>query len=223
MRYWATCTKYHVKPRIAIFLNHPECSAQCAVGMYEALSSDFTVDMFHTDQIKNNIFKKADIVAFPGGIGDSDTFFKYLAPKADYIREAVYYGKRYLGICMGAYWAGSMFLDILKGRDCVQYLRRPKTDTHRPHAKDLEITWLGNKEKMFWYDGCSITGKGKFDVVATYPNGDAMAIMQNRIGLIGCHPEAEQHWYDDYTWMRKRWNSSKEYLLLDFVNKLMER
>jgi len=134
-------------------------------------------------------------------------------------------GGRYLGICMGAYWAGSHYLDILNGRDCVQYLARPKTDTHRPHAKNLLVKWKGNSERMFWYDGCSIVGKGKFDVISTYPNGDAMAGFQGRIGLIGSHPEAEKYWYDDYTWMAKVWPGGERNhgLLLDFVDELMHR
>jgi hypothetical protein len=46
-----------------------------------------------------------------------------------------------------------------------------------------------------------------------------MAVIQNNIGLIGCHPEAEQFWYDSYTWMRGK-HANKHDLLLDFVNQL---
>jgi hypothetical protein len=77
---------------------------------------------------------------------------------------------------------------------------------------------------MFFYDGCALVGNGKFDLVATYANGDAMAIIQNRIGLIGCHPESEQFWYDSYSWMRGKYHNGKHHkLLLEFVNKLMEK
>jgi hypothetical protein len=63
----------------------------------------------------------------------------------------------------------------------------------------------------------------KFETVATYSNGDAMAIIQNRIGLIGCHPEAEQFWYDDYSWMRKHWAGGHHRLqLVEFVDQLMQ-
>jgi hypothetical protein len=73
---------------------------------------------------------------------------------------------------------------------------------------------------MFFYDGCALVGdSSKFTTIATYANGDAMAIMQNNIGLIGCHPEADQFWYDSYTWLRGKY-TSKHHLLLDFVNQL---
>jgi hypothetical protein len=50
-----------------------------------------------------------------------------------------------------------------------------------------------------------------------------MAIMQNNIGLIGCHPEAEAHWYEAYSWMKRDWDGGKHHHLLDFVDQLMRR
>jgi hypothetical protein len=51
-----------------------------------------------------------------------------------------------------------------------------------------------------------------------------MAIIQNRIGLIGCHPESGQFWYDGYSWMRGKYHNGIQHtLLLNFVNELMER
>jgi hypothetical protein len=73
---------------------------------------------------------------------------------------------------------------------------------------------------MFFYDGCALVGDtNKFNTIATYANGDAMAVIQNNIGLIGCHPEAEQFWYGSYTWLQGKY-VSKHNLLLDFVNQL---
>jgi hypothetical protein len=79
---------------------------------------------------------------------------------------------------------------------------------------------------MFFYDGCALVGgdMSPYETVATYSNGDNMAIIQNRIGLIGCHPESENHWYESYSWMRGKYhNGSQHKLLLNFVNELMER
>ena len=75
---------------------------------------------------------------------------------------------------------------------------------------------------MFFYDGCALVGDAtKFQTIATYANGDAMAIRQNNIGLIGCHPESEQFWYDSYSWMRGRYHRGVHHgLLLDFVNQM---
>jgi len=64
-----------------------------------------------------------------------------------------------------------------------------------------------------------LVGNGQYDTIATYANGNPMAIIQKNIGLIGCHPEAESFWYDGYTWMKGKY-TSKHNLLLDFVNQL---
>jgi hypothetical protein len=78
---------------------------------------------------------------------------------------------------------------------------------------------------MYFYDGCTITGdESKFETLARYMNGDPMAVIQNNIGIIGCHPESEVHWYDSYSWMKGKYHDGKHHkLLLNFVNKLMEK
>jgi len=129
-----------------------------------------------------------------------------------------------LGICMGAYWAGSHYFDILDSVDAVQYITQPNTDTRRPHAKDIAVNWNGQDTTMFFYDGCALVGDNtKFETYATYANGDPMAIFQGRIGIMGCHPEAEENWYTMYSWMKKKWHGGQHHLLLDFVNQLMSR
>jgi hypothetical protein len=76
---------------------------------------------------------------------------------------------------------------------------------------------------MFFYDGCALVGNGKFRTIATYSNGDPMAIIQKKLGLIGCHPESEQFWYDSYSWMRGKYHGGQHHvILLEFVKELME-
>ena len=49
-----------------------------------------------------------------------------------------------------------------------------------------------------------------------------MAIIQNNIGLIGCHPESDEYWYDK-PYLKKYWHNFIHHkLLLDFVDKLMK-
>jgi hypothetical protein len=63
----------------------------------------------------------------------------------------------------------------------------------------------------------------KFKTVATYANGDAMAVIQKRIGLIGCHPESEEFWYQQPSWMRSYYHGGRHHsLLLNFANQLMQ-
>jgi len=208
-----------MKPTIALFLYDPKCSVQSGNGVIKALESQYNFKIFSINSLEDNFFDDVDIVAVPGGFGDANSFDKAFRHNGKRVKEFVQNGGKYLGICMGAYWTGKHYLNMLDNVDAVQYITQPKTDTRRPHAKDLKINWNGLNTTMFFYDGCALVGNGKFNTIATYANGDSMAIIQGRIGLIGCHPEAEQFWYDSYSWMRGKY-VSKHDLLLDFVNQL---
>jgi glutamine amidotransferase-like uncharacterized protein len=209
---------------IALFLHQPKCSVQSGNGIIKALHPHYKFKIFTKHELEDDFFDDVDMVLFPGGVGDADSWDSLLKFHKSRIQDFVAKGGRYLGICMGAYWADNTYFGLSSDFKVDQYITRPNTDTKRPHAKQMKVTWDDKPEELFFYDGCAIFGnESKYDVVARYPNGDAMAIIQNRIGLIGCHPEAEQHWYDEYSWMRKRWNGSKHHLLLDFVDNLMRK
>jgi glutamine amidotransferase-like uncharacterized protein len=191
----------------------------------KALEDHYSFKIFTRHELEDDFFDNVDMIAFPGGIGDADSFDYLTQEHKERIQQFVNRGGRYLGICMGAYWAGNHYFNLVPDIDAVQYITRPNTDTRRPHAKSLAVTWQGQQEKMFFYDGCALIGdETKFQTIARYANGDPMAIIKDRIGLIGCHPESEQHWYENYSWMKKEWHSGKHHaILLDFVNNLMTR
>jgi len=214
-----------VKPTIALFIHDPKCSVQSGNGIMKALGEYYNFKLFSKNVVEYNFFEGVDMVAVPGGFGDSDSYDNLLKHNAKSIRKFVHNGGRYLGICMGAYWAGHHYFNILDGVDAVQYIKQPRTDTRRPHAKAVAITWDGNPDRMFFYDGCALVGDHrKFKTIATYANGDSMAIMQNRIGLIGCHPESQDFWYESYSYLRGKYHNGHHHdLLLSFVNKLMEQ
>ena len=214
------------KPKIALFQHHPECSKQCCSGMIRSLSPKYTIEIFGKDDVKAGAFDSYDIIAFPGGIGDYSSYDKFFRRKAqNAVADYVAGGGRYLGICMGAYWAGSNWFDILESADTEQYIKRANADIRRSYGTVAPVVWNGRKENMFFYDGCSILGdESKFHTVARYANGDPMAIIQGRIGLIGCHPESEESWYEQpYTYIKQHWHEGKHHsLLLGFVNQLMK-
>ena len=194
--------------------------------MIEALSPKYDITIFHKEQCNSQTFKEVDIVAFPGGIGDYssyDTFFRRRAENA--VADFVTNGGAYLGICMGAYWAGSNWFDILDSVETVQYIKQPTADIRRSYGTVAPVIWNGQEENVFFYDGCALIGdETKFNTVARYANGDPMAIIQGRIGIIGCHPESEQFWYDSYKYMKPHWHHGKHHkLLLEFVNQLMAK
>lgn len=213
-----------MKPTIALFIHQPRCSVQCANGMIRALSPHYNFKIFTKHQIEDDFFDDVDLVAFPGGDGASDDYDHLLKHHAQRIRNYVASGGKYLGICMGAYWADEYYFGLLNSVRAVQYITRPNTCTRRPHAKAMPVTWFGDPVKMYFYDGCALVGdETKFETVARYSNGDPMAIIQDNVGLIGCHPEAEANWYQLQSWMKKEWHGGQHDLLLNFVDYLMSK
>ena len=211
---------------IALFVCDPKCSVQSTNGVMKALSGNYNFKLFSKNEVEEGFFDDVDMVVFPGGIGDSDSYDTVLKNNKDVVVDFVTRGGKYLGICMGAYWAGKDYFNILDKVDTVQYIKRPNTCTKRPHAKNMPVMWRGQSYNMFFYDGCALVGdeNSPYQTFATYSNGDNMAIIQNRIGLIGCHPESEQFWYDGYSWLKGKYHNGIQHgLLLNFVNELMER
>ena len=215
-----------MKSKIALFVCDPKCSVQSTNGVMNALSSNYNFKLFSKNQVEEGFFDDVDMVVFPGGMGDSDSYDTVLKNNKDVVVDFVTRGGKYLGICMGAYWAGKDYFNILDKVDAVQYIRRPNACTRRPHAKNMPVVWRNQPCNMFFYDGCALVGdeNSPYETIATYSNGDNMAIIQNRIGLIGCHPESEQFWYDGYSWLKGKYhNGTQHELLLNFVNELMQR
>jgi hypothetical protein len=72
---------------------------------------------------------------------------------------------------------------------------------------------------MYFYDGCAIVGD-QMEVVATYLNGDPMAVIQNNVGMIGCHPEALSWWYTEGG-MSDLYDTKHAELMSSFVKQLV--
>ena len=210
--------------RIALFQNHPECSRQCCDGIIKALTPHHEIEVFNIKDNLDKVLDNADAVAFPGGIGDASTYDKLFRRRAaNRIADFVDSGGKYLGICMGAYWAGPHYFDILGDVKVEQYIKRPNADVRRPYGTVAKVLWNNQKESMFFYDGCAIIGdESKFKTVGRYINGDPMAIIKGNVGIIGCHPESEEFWYSDpYQYISQYWHWGKHHkLLLEFVNEL---
>jgi len=186
-----------MKPTVAVFIHDPQCETECALGMIDGLVHDFNIRTFGIDELNIDFLKTVDAVAFPGGMGDADDFWDiFTEDHIDAIHTfiGVYNGK-YFGICMGAYWAGPDYFDITVGLTIEQYIEQPTTDITYDGPTVADVNWNGNPETMYFYDGCAIFGDN-MNTVATYANGDPMAVIQGNIGIIGCHPEALQWWYD---------------------------
>jgi glutamine amidotransferase-like uncharacterized protein len=210
-----------VKPAIAIFRHDPECSQDCVDGMVEALSGEFKVRTFDETEFADG-FDDVDIVAFPGGVGDARRYYDFFRRReGNAIADFVARGGKYLGICMGAYWSGQDYFDLLTGLEPVQYIKREGADVRRSYGTVADVDWGGTRTKMYFYDGCTFAGDGRCQIIARYANGDPMAVIQGRVGLIGCHPESQHKWYDK-PYMQKHWHGGAHHaLLLSFTKKLM--
>ena len=214
--------------KLALFQHHPECSRQCCDGVIQALSPNYKIKTFIVDDDLDEVLNGVDGLVFPGGIGDSDSYHDFFTrTKANKIANFISRGGRYVGICMGAYWAGSRYFDILDKVDAVQYIKRETAEIHRSYGTVAQVKWNRLKpnqsvEIMFFYDGCTFIGDGNYETVATYLNNESMAIIQGNVGLIGCHPESEEFWYEKpYQYLNKYWHKGKHHqLLLEFVNSL---
>ena len=190
----------------------------------KALSSHYSFKIFTRQEVEQDFFDDVDCVCIPGGIGDAASFDYLFSENGPAVKQFVGSGGRYLGICMGAYWAEHHYFNLLKDIRAEQYITRPGADTRRPHAKNQRVLWRGQEENMFFYDGCALIGQGidSAKIWSLYPNGDPMAVIQDNIGIIGCHLESERHWYESYSWMQGQYHHGSHHkLLLEFVNKLI--
>jgi hypothetical protein len=215
-----------MKPTIALFVCDPKCSVQSTNGVMKALNLHFNFKLFSKNEVEEGFFDDVDMVLFPGGIGDSDSYDTILKKNKDVVVDYVNNGGKYLGICMGAYWAGKDYFNILDEVDVIQYIKHPGTCTRRPHAKNMPTNWYGGHyQDMFFYDGPTFVGHGSYKRIATYANtGLPMAIRQKNIMLIGCHPESEQFWYDSYSWLRGKYHNGRHHeILLDLVDEFLEK
>lgn len=205
---------------IAYFVDHPYSSIQSINAISLALSN-YKVKIFTKHRVEDSFFQDVDCVCFAGGFGDSDRFDSALINNKELVIDFVKSGGKYLGICMGAYYAGSLYFNFLDDLDAVQYIKQKGASAKRPHAKAIDVVWNGLDTKMFFYDGCSIVGNGECKTIATYKsNGDRMAIIQKNIGLIGCHPESTQYWFDSYSYMQNQYIDQR-ILLQEFADSLI--
>ena len=102
------------KPTIALYQHHPEASRDSGAGIRLALENKYNIVEFDEKICTDEFLSGIDMLAFPGGMGDADKYYEFFLRKtAGRIANFVESGGKYLGICMGAYWAGKHYFDIL--------------------------------------------------------------------------------------------------------------
>lgn len=207
-----------MRPKIGLFHKHPYASAECCIGMLKALSGEFDVRLMDITDCTYRRMRSMQIVAFPGGVGEADEWSQIFRDKTGEVRRFVQGGGGYLGICMGAYWAGPGYFDLIPGLQIDQYIKSDGAEIRRSYCTTAEVDWMGTREKMFFWDGPVMNEVG--NVVARYKNGRVMALCAGRVGLIGCHPESQENWYAK-KYMKTRWHQERHWTLLkNFINTL---
>ena len=93
-----------------------------------AFSPMARLKIFTKQKVAEGFFNDVDVVVFPGGDGEATAFRSVLKPNLPDVRSYMQRGGKYLGICMGAYWADAYYFNLLKGTRCVQYIKRPRAD-----------------------------------------------------------------------------------------------
>ena len=201
-----------MKPTIAVFLHHPICSADSVNGVIAAMSSLARIKIFTKHKVADGFFNDVDLVVFPGGDGEATAFRSALKENLNDVRGFMQRGGKYLGICMGAYWADAYYFNLLQGTRCVQYIKRPRADIRSSYGTVAAVNWQGQDKRMYFYDGPTYVG-GAFHTLASYANGDPMAVVQGSVGLIGCHLESQQHWYSKKV-LQPHWHQNTHHRLL---------
>lgn len=210
-----------MKPTIAIFIHDPQCETECALGMIDGLIREFDIRTFGLDNLNIDFISQFDAVCFPGGMGDSDDFHNIFTDEHIIaVQTFVAEGGKYFGICMGAYWAGPYYFDLVTELEVGQYIERPTGDITFDGPTAATVEWLGNTEWMYFYDGCAILGED-MDVIATYANGDAMAAIQRNVGMIGCHPESLEWWFIEGDMDASLYDPRHADLMSDFLKRLV--
>jgi glutamine amidotransferase-like uncharacterized protein len=201
-----------MKKTIALFIHHPTCSTDSVNGVIAALVPLARIKLFTRHKVDAGFFDDVDLVVFPGGDGEATVFRSLLKPNMPDVRAYMQRGGKYLGICMGAYWADAYYFNLLKSTRCVQYIKRPRADIRASYGTTAPVQWRGQTERMYFYDGPTFLS-GQFETVATYANGDPMAIVQGSVGLVGCHLESQSHWYTK-KYMQPQWHANQHHVFL---------
>lgn len=235
---------------IAVYVHHPYCSWDSASGFVDAMGKDHNCIYFDETKLDDRFLNKFDMVVFPGGLGDVDVFDSLLRDKIDIIQNFVERGGKYLGICMGAYWAGSQYFDLITPEP-VQYIKQKDALTKRSYGTVLPVRWnkphsySGDLEYMFFYDGCTFKfienekfkeyvktiknlNDNSIKIIAWYGDygdhdmGHPAAIIEGNVGAIGPHPESNKYWYESWSYMPQFWHHRRHHKILkQFVTQLL--
>jgi glutamine amidotransferase-like uncharacterized protein len=230
----------NTKTTFLVYTDHPMCSVDCSdavcdvlnqTGLYDAKMigpSSYPYIEFSTENIQD-----VNCIVMPGGWGDSDQFDKRLPSTKTFVQDYVQKGGKYLGICMGSYFASHHYYDLLQGYTAKQYIKRKDSTVKKDGPHIVDISWRKSPlQSMYFHDGAAFIPNGeeikqKTKILGKYTNGDIAALTQKcgkgKLGLVGPHPEALKWWFYSQRRIKENWKDSIRHdLFLDLVTELLK-
>ncbi|MEU6392414.1 BPL-N domain-containing protein [Streptomyces sp. NPDC046939] len=205
------CTPSAVQERrpLAVIYDGPQGCSDCAPTVAKVLreSPQHFRTRFVKAPLRASDLAGAKLYVQPGGGADLERTWKDLKGSADVLRTWVREGGSYLGLCFGAYLAGSdPGFDLLPG-DTDGYADSEGAVVDDDRDTVLRVMWRGKPRHMYFQDGPAFHFKqgdsaDDAEVLATYPgNGLPAAAVtrygKGRVGVSGPHPEADASWYEN--------------------------
>jgi glutamine amidotransferase-like uncharacterized protein len=156
--------------------------------------------------VEDASLEQATLYAQPAGNASVSDGWDYVKKTAPAIRNFVQHGGRYIGFCMGGYFAGSgPGFDMLPG-NTDEWITTKHASITSDKDGIVSVDWRGTTRFMYFQDGpYFIIDKDKAAaagavVLATYSSNDKIAAMvapygSGKVGVSGPHPEADASWY----------------------------
>lgn len=195
---------------LALVYRGPAGCAGCSSAVADLLEGNnpaFDVTFVGPDdeELTEELLATATVYAQPGGEGTVADAFAFVKSTGGMIRDFVDGGGRYLGFCMGGYFAGfDPGFEMLPG-DSGQYIASEGADVTTEIDTVVPVLWGEESRSLYFQDGPyfelddSEAGAAA-EVLATYEATGAIAALvapygEGKLGVVGPHPEATEDWY----------------------------
>ena len=200
------------QPVALVYRGPASCCSEAVFNLLKKSPYNFNVKYIgpnETLKLTASSFVGATLYAQPGGNGTVDEGIAALGGDSalNLIKNFVNGGGKYVGFCMGAYFAGSNpGMGLLAPGDTDGYLGSPGASVKTDADSTVPVVWRSTHKIHFFQDGAyiipsKVSGER---ILAYYDNGlvDALSKPYGKgsVGVVGTHPEADRTWYTDQLW-----------------------
>ena len=206
-------------PIAAVYYGPAVCHG-CPQSLAKVIKqAGYDVRKIYAGGITAEALKDVALFAIPGGNDVDELMSAFMLGEAGVIKNYIYGGGSYLGVCLGAYVAAESDLGLFSG-------------TINAHAKKIDarmekVTWRGQARWVYFQDGpeFKLSKNSKADIWSIYKTGELAALQyrygQGYVGLVGPHLEADQSWLDEDHLADPDGDDST--LLVDFIKAIRDK